>query len=472
LDFELVYWKDGKEKFDHANTGWPLVGAHTRSGCQNCHTASLIVAEDMLSQKDLAPDRTYLGLGTQCLDCHVDEHQGQMADNCTKCHSQESWKPATGFSHDSTAYPLIEKHAEVSCEKCHSVAESFTPESGKIAKKVNPGVYTRYTKLEFQNCVPCHRDVHENKLGTDCAKCHTTAGFKQASNQKFDHQQTGYPLLGKHIAVDCAKCHTSGTMTAPVAHAVCSDCHKDSHHGQFSDRADGGKCENCHKVDSFMPALYSVSDHAQSRYPLTGSHLAVPCFACHTPIMQGNNKPYARFDFSDVSCASCHADVHRGQLDKYTKESGCEYCHNTSTWHEVSFDHGKTHFPLIGRHETTACMGCHTVENPGTELEMIRMSPLTQECAMCHPDPHRGQFLREGDEIVLCKRCHSPQSWKTLSFDHNRDAAWALDGAHAKVDCGMCHKTEFTADSVRFSRYKPLSFACADCHASNNNTKK
>jgi hypothetical protein len=191
----------------------------------------------------------------------------------------------------------------------------------------------------------------------------------------------------------------------------------------------------------------------------------VPCFACHAQIEDTKGGTYAKFAIADQHCRTCHEDVHRGQLDKYIKEGGCEYCHNTKSWHEVTFDHSKTRFPLIGRHESTACMGCHTVENPGTDLELIRMSPLAQECAMCHKDPHRGQFLREGDEFTLCKRCHTPEAWNKLLFDHNRDASWALDGAHAKVACNLCHLPAKADDGSDYIIYRPLGTACADCHA-------
>jgi hypothetical protein len=294
-----------------------------------------------------------------------------------------------------------------------------------------------------------------------------SSDFKQlVRREEFDHSKTGYPLAGLHIGVDCAKCHVSGKMTDPVRHAACADCHRDEHRGQFSDRTDGGTCESCHSINGFLPANYGIADHEKSRYPLTGSHLAVPCFACHAQVTAAS-ETFANFEFKNLRCLGCHTDVHRGQLTKYIDEGGCEYCHNTSTWHEVSFDHGKARFPLIGKHETTACMGCHMVENPGTEAEIIRMSPLTRECAMCHVDPHYGQFLRadQNEELTVCNRCHTPDSWKTSTFEHNRDARYALDGAHTKLQCIQCHMTVAADDGGNYIKYKPLGVACADCHA-------
>ncbi|MCB1061177.1 MAG: cytochrome C [Calditrichaeota bacterium] len=465
-DFELVHWKDGKDNFQHSSTGWELVGAHSRAGCRQCHAQELIVAQDVLESKNLSLKTTYLGLGKECLDCHVDEHRGQLGTNCAQCHSQDAWKPAQGFSHDSTKYPLTGKHVDLECAKCH--AGEMVPETypaGKIVKRDNTGIFTKFNGLEYSNCTPCHRDVHENRFGSDCASCHNTSGFSQVADLNFDHSKTDYPLLGKHVNVACAKCHKSGKTTDPVAHAACTNCHQDTHRGQFADRKGGNACENCHSVEGFLPANFSIADHEQSKYPLTGSHLAVPCFACHAQTVDDKGNKYAQFDFADQTCKSCHEDVHRGQLSKFVDESGCEFCHNTETWHKVSFDHSKTRFPLIGKHESTECMGCHIIENPGTDLELMRMSPLAQECGLCHADPHEGQFTREKQDSTSCKKCHSPVDWKQLLFDHNRDASWALDGAHANVACTLCHLSETGADGAAFIRYKPVSSACANCHA-------
>ena len=61
----------------------------------------------------------YTGLDTTCTSCHEDVHRSALGATCTKCHDAGSWTVTPGFDHDTTAYPLTDKHAEVKCDKCH-----------------------------------------------------------------------------------------------------------------------------------------------------------------------------------------------------------------------------------------------------------------------------------------------------------------------------------------------------------------
>ncbi len=471
-EFELVYWKEGKDKFDHKLTGYPLVGAHAKQKCLTCHAADYQDTAELDSTSKRAA--TMLGLTTACVSCHADEHQNQLTDNCESCHNMDKWSPAALFSHDKSKYPLTGKHSEVACLKCHKSELVTEISTGRIADPYHPLERSIYQGLTFSSCNSCHEDAHKGKFGPNCSGCHTTENFAVAKMAKdFDHNKTGYPIVGRHIGVDCTKCHTSGKMTDPVAHAACKDCHRDEHRGQFAARADGGKCESCHTVDGYVPARYGAVEHAQTKFPLAGGHLATPCIACHAKTESDKLGEYAKFAFDTLGCKVCHQDVHRGQLEKYMKNSGCEYCHNVESWHKITFDHAATVFPLAGKHNQTECMKCHVRENLGTEAELIRMSPLARECELCHSDPHRGQFVKDTTAAIKfdCKRCHVPEGWKKLVFDHNRDARWALDGAHEKVACISCHKPQTDAQGT-YALYRPLASACTDCHGGTTPVKQ
>jgi hypothetical protein len=82
-------------------------------------------------------------------------------------------------------------------------------------------------------------------------------------------------------------------------------------------------------------------------------------------------------------------------------------------------------------------------------------------CEGCHRDPHQGQLARGG--AASCERCHTTDNLAAAKFDHARDAAWHLDGAHSRVACAACHRPE-TRSGVTFVRYKPLPTTCRGCH--------
>ena len=431
---DLIWWGDkGREALDHGLTGYVLEGKHAALACPACHLPRL--------------GPTFLGLRRDCTACHQDVHHGQFGASCASCHTQRGWKPASGFDHSKTAYPLTGLHGTVACDKCHPATAT-----GAAA----PGA-RKFKGIPFQSCANCHQDVHAGKLGASCSGCHTTAGWQKTERRSFDHDRTAYPLRGRHAAVACEKCHGPGKALR-VKHDRCSDCHADTHRGQLARRSDGGRCEACHDVQGFSPGRYTTDDHGKSAYPLAGAHLAVPCDACH----RRDAQRVMRFRFASTRCHDCHKDPHRGELDRYAQKGGCEACHKVESWRSVTFDHGKTRFALLGRHATIACGKCHEKVEAGTPRERLRLTGLPLTCTGCHKDPHLAQFADVSGKGT-CERCHSVDSWKGLLFAHDRDSSYRLEGAHARTPCTGCHKPE-TKGGVSFIRYKPMRSDCKDCH--------
>jgi hypothetical protein len=174
---------------------------------------------------------------------------------------------------------------------------------------------------------------------------------------------------------------------------------------------------------------------------------------------------YAQYDFADLTCKRCHADVHGGQADLWIAERGCESCHVTASWHTTTFDHDKTKFPLRGKHVAATCVKCHSKDTT-VQPAVVKLKNLPLECAACHKDVHNNQFVRadQNETQTDCKRCHTPDSWKQLVFEHNRDSRFALDGAHAPLACAECHKATQATAELTFVVYRPLGRECADCH--------
>jgi len=391
-DFALVRFDT--TAFDHAEAGFDLVEHHAELECRNCHTPRLIVAADVRDFKGEhgTLDRTFLGLGTTCGECHKedDPHANQFADRaCTDCHSQTSWKPAGGFDHQRTRYPLTGGHRDVDCLRCHETLRQSDPPT------------RRYAGIAFGRCTDCHRDEHEGRMGSECNRCHTTAGWKEIPRGSFErdfrHDGTGFRLRGAHAEATCAACHTlAGTAAEGVrlsfargerskryprpAADDCLSCHLDYHDETFVMTGGGASCSNCHTEESWLPTTYDIARHnAGETFVLTGAHLATPCGDCHraaeAPEVLHVRMPHER-------CRDCHEadDPHGAQF----ADRACTDCHDTDTFRVASFDHDNTRYALDGRHRDVDCGMCHRTmtDERGREVRVYR--PLGMRCEDCH----------------------------------------------------------------------------------------
>jgi len=521
---------------DHRQTGFPLTGRHAGLRCEQCHNAQDILpaARAGIHVKDL--NHTYLGLTGSCIGCHQDEHRGQVGTECAQCHTTQSWKPASGFNHTAAKFQLTGAHATVACDKCHvSVADakpyakytglSFAsctgchvdPHKGSFKGTCqschNTTNWTRVAQLEgfdhsktsfpllgkhstvacsdchtrgdfkaqvaYAKCTDCHMDYHQGQFsartdGGDCAACHTVDGFKPSTFGVKEHAATSYPLEGRHAEVKCEQCHTpKGKATLfRIAQTQCSSCHEDAHKGQFAATPYQNRCEQCHSVQEFHPAHFALTRHKETRFPLTGAHLAVPCAQCHQEQPRGSVAP-VKFRFEDRSCTTCHQDPHAGQFRERMAAKrasgtpeGCEACHTTVVWKELNrFDHSKTSFPLLSAHRGVACIDCHRPPALETTMDHVNFGAAPTQCSGCHTDPHGRQFAGRKD-VADCSSCHNLNRWKPAQFDHNARTLFSLQGAHQNVPCAGCHTLTRAVDGKSVLFYKPTPVKCADCHGS------
>ncbi|MGH9679035.1 MAG: cytochrome c3 family protein, partial [Candidatus Acidiferrales bacterium] len=188
----------------------------------------------------------------KCLECHKEIAQSLSSNHgyhallkmqnpngrdCVRCHLEHNgvdfalvhWVPSEKqFDHKLTGYPLVDKHASVACEKCHTPSHMVPAVRSLIKKK---DLATSFMGLSPE-CVSCHQDPHKGQLGPNCTQCHNIIDWKQAS--QFDHSKTRYPLTGLHAKVECVKCHfpTGPDKTVKykgIKFDSCTDCHTDPH---------------------------------------------------------------------------------------------------------------------------------------------------------------------------------------------------------------------------------------------------
>lgn len=434
-NFQIIRFEENK--FDHRLAGYPLEGAHQKTACRDCHQKKFIADSEIAAQK-----YTFLGLDTKCLSCHDDYHQQSLPADCLSCHDFNAFKPAPQFNHDKAKFILLGKHLETACEECHPT----TQRNGKT--------FQQFNNLKFGKCTDCHEDVHDNKFGNDCKKCHSEVSFRQLNkSHAFDHNRTSYPLEGRHATVACAACHKK-RITDPLRFRYCIDCHEDYHRGQFTASAATADCEACHTTEGFGSSTYTLERHQQSGYPLNGAHQATACSECHQKSGDWNFRDIGR------QCVDCHADLHQGFIpDSYYPASACTNCHSEESWASIRFDHNLTSYPLQGRHQGPSCRACHfSGQDPAKPVQ--RFSGLSQQCSACHQDNHQGQFDRDG--LTDCLRCHDPSNWKAEKFDHTK-TRFPLEGKHAQAACGDCHKTLPVTDKS-YVLYKINDFRCEACH--------
>jgi nitrate/TMAO reductase-like tetraheme cytochrome c subunit len=449
LGIDAATMKFDSTGFDHNQSGYPLDGKHQAVACAACHNASFIRDTTIVNILKTSPHRTYLGLNTNCNTCHQDPHKGKFRQTCGSCHSTERWGKIHGFDHSTTKFPLTGKHGTVACSKCHT-----SMKDDNTQQKVD------FTTKAFADCTPCHTTPH--RAGFDrrtCTSCHITETWSSVRSGSFDHSLTSYALEGRHQRVECASCHAKGPNRTyndifRPRDAKCSDCHADRHDGVFTAKY-SNDCAVCHSVAGYSPSRITSARHSDFKFALTGGHLAIPCVQCHKP--KGEK---SRFRFDPLECATCHADVHKGQFDHLMQGKSCGSCHSTGSWKPAEYNHAATAFPLEGKHATTSCASCHK-EITGTSMAKVKFLKLQRECSGCHPDNHAMQFDLEG--VTNCATCHTALDWKPRLFNHDAASTFHLTGGHKNVPCGSCHRPEEIAGKKTI-RYKPISAACSFCH--------
>jgi hypothetical protein len=198
---------------EHQKNKFPLEGAHLATPCFACHV-------DEASEKWHFRD-----IGEGCIDCHNNFHEDAISEkflpnnDCASCHGNESWD-AISFNHSQTDWPLTGRHTVVSCSECHF---EFSEKNEIISQN--------FVNL-LNDCASCHNNTHGDTFAisgvTDCNRCHVTTSWFP---EKFNHNETRFPLEGKHEEVNCRACHEvnnekgESTVIYKLNKLDCIDCH-------------------------------------------------------------------------------------------------------------------------------------------------------------------------------------------------------------------------------------------------------
>ena len=330
-----------------------------------------------------------------CVSCHalkdfefMQQHSVDFGFECLLCHDGSD--VISAFDHQTSAFPLNGKHAQILCSECHT----------QVKPGSNPGLAREDILPAFRQtpsrCSACHQEpeLHRGVFTQSCNVCHGPLAWLPATleGDPFDHHsQAGFSLQKHKLdyraqAISCRACHPVNIYAFETEQ--CIACHQQGqanpsfmqeHLAQY-----GPACLGCHDgVDRMR-----MFRHAD-RFPLQGKHAELACQDCHAE---------GRYMGTPSACVSCHAEpaIHAGFFGLK-----CQYCHSDSAWspaqlqiHNFPVGHGdqdgsdcKTCH--LDRYDAYTCYECHD-HQPGPILESHLRAGIAVDmlpaCADCHPD--------------------------------------------------------------------------------------
>lgn len=435
----------------HAQTAFPLTGAHLQVSCETCHTGG-------------AQGAAFTPLPAECVACHEDDlaataaatvpHDGFPTD-CATCHHTTAW--ASGpFDHTAASggFALVGAHEPLACTTCHT-----TPDFG-----------ARFDAAGPNDCVGCHAEdaaaatPDHGGFPTTCTQCHSVEAWDGAT---ADHTvlSGGFALTGQHLSLDCAACHTPDLepIWEPASQNDCVTCHADDAASAAPDHdAFPETCATCHTTDGWPGATIDHPALADG-FALEGAHAVAECAACHSePDFEVPWDPESQTD-----CVACHADDYQatagGPVDHVAAgfPTECAACHTTSQWAGAGFDHAAEAdgFALVGAHGALACAACHSGADGA-----LPWNPASQnDCVSCHADDAAAATPAHDAFPETCTTCHGVDAWGGATADHvTLSGGFALLGAHGALACATCH-----SEPDGSTPWAPTSQDdCVSCHAS------
>lgn len=451
---------------------------HSATNCNVCHGIPRKVVDHKGFQFS---HESYLKIGVDCSQCHVDVTTGNAEVNkkvCFKCHVERTSEfdnhekihnvhiTENGVDceecHNSIGHGKIKmiSSLEANCENCHSLKHSLQREMyiGSEGRGVS-SVLSRMFAAQV-SCEGCHLDLNNdgksdlNEKRQSCIKCHSDSYG---------------PMLDKWISSFNEAINTIKPSVASVRQMVdnARNQGKDvTAEKTYLDDAESnlnlvinGKA--VHNVDYAWRLLRNVANNIEgvaqklgnSNFKAGRSKLLSDeseyCNLCHFALNSQNIEKFNGEKFPHqthkqfLPCTKCHSDQEHKKL-VITKDD-CESCHKNFNKVPENIKFGSINFPhtLHSRKNNIDCKVCHT----SADFSNIRIK--SNVCTSCH---HKEKELRKD-----CSKCHPVQnntfSGNIAGTKHEDDIMKS-----AGVQCEDCHTPNKTTVS------KPKESVCADCH--------
>jgi hypothetical protein len=320
----LAQAQSAGRNFDHAATGFPLLGVHATTACATCHVAGIFKGTPRncdechaLGRRVVAMPKpaNHIATNAPCESCHFNtytfvgakyNHGTAVPGQCTTCHNG---RIATGRPRSHNAGVMLTG----SCDNCHR-SYAFLPaswnhigipmgahtcnqagchQSGNPANRYTAATavsalwrHSSFADTNSQSCDVCHTSfavwtatMHEPMTGT-CSSCHNGAS---AQGQPPGHVST---------TAECNQCHTStstwrGALGGmPANHVIntapsCSTCHIGTNQvltGPALHVWLSPSCNSCHYKG--MPVYTSINPIRQSSH---AGNQNCSQSSCHAP---------------------------------------------------------------------------------------------------------------------------------------------------------------------------------------------
>jgi hypothetical protein len=149
---------------EHAETDFPLIGAHVSLPCARCHGPERPGLHSLSGRSDLGKAKiVFAGLELRCGECHGDPHagrytgEGPLTAECDLCHGSTRFRPSRVDPelHERFPFRLRGAHRATPCVFCHSELTAEPVERKTLVLDHDPQLVVDLSRLPTA-CEACH----------------------------------------------------------------------------------------------------------------------------------------------------------------------------------------------------------------------------------------------------------------------------------------------------------------------------
>lgn len=449
---------------------------HSVTSCNVCHGIPKQIVQHGGFQFN---HESYLKIGVDCSQCHLDVTKGNAEvekKKCFQCHVERTEE----FQNIDKIHNVHISERGVDCEECHNAIEHgrvrmistleancenchqlrHTPQREMYIGSEGRGIGSIPSRMFAAqvSCEGCHLDINNDgksdlsEKRTSCVKCHSP-GYDLMLDRWISSIEESVNALAPSVDYTRGLLNSSGNRKDIEAEKMF-----------FADAETNFKLvkegNGVHNIDYAISLLENISKNIEGinarlgnkNYRVRRGKLLTDdneyCNLCHFAIqpkpveMFQNDKFPHQTHMKFLTCTKCHSrEVHKKII--VTKEV-CESCHKNFSkipdvikYKSVSFSH-----KLHTSRKEIECRTCHT------SVDFSKIQLKEKVCSSCH---HKADLSKN------CSNCHMVQSntYEGTIAGEKSDPDLMKTGG---VSCQDCHMPD------KSSVIRPKSEACASCH--------